>query len=169
MIIQKAGVIKFARYLAIFCAITMGFFCIVATSEDDAADIVSIPVDADYDLSAGEVTVDKTNEITTAEDLKDAKKCTADLSVNGLLATHPNAEDIEKVNIETISYREEGIKVRYKDAITDPALEDFTCTVSFAETSAPLDDPITNKGDIHDKLGKIQTESCKSHTGSLQR
>lgn len=59
MIIQKAGVFKFFRYLGIFCAITMGFFSIVATSEDDVADAVGVPESADTELEMQPVTVEK--------------------------------------------------------------------------------------------------------------
>ena len=147
MIIQRTGVFKFLRYLGIFCAITMGFFSIVATSEDDAADLVAIPVDADYDLSAGEVTVDKTTEYTAAAE-EDYGNCTDALSVNGLLASHPNAEDIDKVSIDKITYKGEGIQARYKDALTDPALQNFTCKVNFKEISEPLDFPERAKYDV---------------------
>ncbi|MBW2176646.1 MAG: hypothetical protein JRH03_06805, partial [Deltaproteobacteria bacterium] len=50
MIIQKAGVFKFLRYLGIFCALTMGFFSIVATSEDDVADTLGI--DTEFSTNA---------------------------------------------------------------------------------------------------------------------
>lgn len=58
MIIQRAGVLKYLRYLGIFCAITMGFFSIVATSEDDAADILGLPdsADTEFELQSVEVT-----------------------------------------------------------------------------------------------------------------
>ena len=54
MIIQKAGVIKFTRYLAIFCAITMGFICIVASSEDDIED--ELAFDKNLQVASVEVT-----------------------------------------------------------------------------------------------------------------
>ena len=47
MIIQRTGVVKFLRYLGVFCAITMGFFSIVATSEDDVADAIGLSQFAD--------------------------------------------------------------------------------------------------------------------------
>ena len=59
MIIQKAGVIKFLRYLGIFCAITMGFFSIVGSDEDDAADLLGLPDSAETEFELDSVDVTK--------------------------------------------------------------------------------------------------------------
>jgi len=59
MTIQKASTIKFFRYLAIFCAITMGFFSIVATSEDDAKDALAVDFSEEVTLETPPVEVEK--------------------------------------------------------------------------------------------------------------
>lgn len=140
MIIQKTGVFKFLRYLGIFCALAMGFVSIVATSEEDAADALGIDTSFNETvyLSSGEVTVDKENEVV-AEEL--FKNCSEILSVEGLLMQHEDWEDIQEVDMESQTFPANGkVRVRYKDAMTDPALKAFTCSVRIIETGVPLDD-----------------------------
>lgn len=66
MTIQKTNTIKFFRYLAIFCAITMGFFSIVATSEDDVKDALAVDFSEDVTLETTPVEVEKV-EVAAAD------------------------------------------------------------------------------------------------------
>ena len=63
MIIQRAGVFKFLRYLSIFCAVTMGLFSMVACSEDDVEDAVldagGVPESANTTFEFVPITVTK--------------------------------------------------------------------------------------------------------------
>ena len=76
MMIQRTNSIKFLRYLGIFCALTMGFFSIVATSEDDVEDAAAF----DEELQIASVTVTDGDPAPASlhED------CESGLSINGL-------------------------------------------------------------------------------------
>ncbi|MCG6909009.1 MAG: hypothetical protein LJE94_02660 [Deltaproteobacteria bacterium] len=134
MIIQKAGVFRLLRYLGVFCAITMGFFSIVATSEDDVKDALDLEFSENYELSTGEVTVAKPAAVQIAEVVKG---CTDSLSVRGVMQNLEDWEDIEKVDIDSIKLDPKKIRVEYRNAWTDPANETFSCTATFEELNPP--------------------------------
>ncbi len=138
MIIQKAGVLKYLRYLGIFCAITMGFFSIVATSEDDVADTLGIDTsfDQDFDLTVEPVTVEKTATPTAA----DETECELGLTVNAGIDSLESSEIVD-VDIDNVTLN--VLEARYKDASWSPGDEEFTCTVSLTEVAAEGTNNIT--------------------------
>ena len=140
MIIQRAGIIKFARYLAIFCAITMGFFCIVATSEDDAEDAVEEAAAFDEDIEVASVTVTSGDPAPTSLH----KNCELGISINGL-ATDAGVDtsDIKSIKLNSLS-------ARYRNADITPDTGTFTCSATLSgdqNTTFPSIDVVEGNGD----------------------
>jgi len=131
MIIQKTGMLKYLRYLGIFCAITMGFMTIVATGEDDAedlaADIVDIDFDENADLELDSVTIEKSDaevQIAATEQTCDTT------SVNQAIAD-ANIEGIDNVTIKTVKLL--YVQARYRNATWAPSSStSLTCTASIS-------------------------------------
>ncbi|RLB97498.1 MAG: hypothetical protein DRH90_23285 [Deltaproteobacteria bacterium] len=137
MIIQRAGVLKYLRYLGIFCALTMGFFSIVATSEDDVEDALDLTFDKDFDLTVEEITVDKTTETTAAEVFEE---CELGLTVNDGIANLEDA-DVPDMDIDNVTLN--AFEARYKDATWDPGNETLTCEVSLTQVGGDGTNDIT--------------------------
>ena len=139
MIIQRAGVFRFLRYVGIFCAITMGFFSIVATSEDDVEDAAAF----DKDLDVASITV------TDAQLQSTYKNCEQEISLNGL------ADDagVDISNIKSVKLN--GLKARYQNVILNPEVDDFSCTVTITQVN-PAGDNDTKLPDINVKVGSSE-------------
>lgn len=134
MIIQKAGVLKYLRYLGIFCALTMGFVSIVATSEEDAADALGVDTDfdQDFDLAVNEITVEKTAEPGPAAAYSN---CEENLSIQQGIDALENS-DIDDVDLDSVTLN--YLEVRYKDATWQTlAADSLTCSVSLTEVDPP--------------------------------
>ena len=132
MTIQKASTIKFFRYLAIFCAITMGFFSIVATSEDDVKDALNLTFDENADLTTEEVTVDKTDLVQEAADFED---CAEGLTVqSGLDAL----EDVDLSEVDINSVEINALQYLYNNADYNGGDPDFSCVIEINEIDPPL-------------------------------
>ena len=105
MIIQKAGVLKYLRYLGIFCAITMGFFSIVATSEEDAKDAigVTVPFEGDAEIELDPVTVEKTDEPAPAAGDPDCPDVTVQAVLDDALDGLVDGITITGSDVDTIT------------------------------------------------------------------
>lgn len=142
MTIQKANTIKFFRYLAIFCAITMGFFSIVATSEDDVKDALNITFDEDFDLTMDEITVDK-GDPAPADAFED---CALGYSVAQALADLNNA-DVDSADIDSVSLN--SLAYKYSNGTWPIAGGGtVTCTVSMTQVDRSGDPQDTTFADI---------------------
>jgi len=137
MIIQRAGIIKFARYLAIFCAITMGFFCIVATSEDDAedaaADAAGIPESADATLQMPPVEVEKGTGGASIDPFDDTKNC-GSTTIQEELNNSDLSEDLLDL-IDSVQFTQ--LDVDYVISF-DGASEPLTCTLTITYNAADV-------------------------------
>ena len=143
--IQRTSAIKFLRYLGIFCAITMGFYCIVATSEDDAEDAAAF----DEDLTVASITV---NDTDGPQELY--KNCEKEVSINGAAeAAGVDVSDIKSLKLN-------GLKARYKDVTTDPVDQPFSCTVTITQV-----DPV---GDNNATLPTIDIDQASSEWSNVK-
>ena len=128
--IQRTNTIKFLRYLGIFCALTMGFFSIVATSEDDVEDALAQEGDATY----GPFTVSKTAEAGAAAT---ESECEVGVSINDAL---------DEVDIDIGDIELKKLEVSYRNA-TWEGTGDFTCWVELTDLGGGgydlTTDPIT--------------------------
>ena len=131
MIIQKTGVLKYLRYLGIFCAITMGFFSIVATSEDDVKDAIGDAAATDADVTYGPFTVSK---VAPA----DEQRCETDISINdGLDEAGVDIGDIGDIELNKL-------QARYRNSSWAPGTESFVCRVALTDLGAGGNDLSTD-------------------------
>lgn len=121
--VQRAGVFKFVRYVGVFCAIAMGFFSIVATSEDDVEDALNLNFDKDFDLTVDEISVSKPGQLAV-------EGCQFGLTTNAGIDNLED-EDLLDVDIDKVTLRE--LQARYRDTAWEPQSEDFSCEVSLSE------------------------------------
>ena len=149
MFIQKAGMLKVLRYLGIFCAITMGFMTIVATSEDDAKDAVEDLVDVDYEedveMELEPVAVEKESGAESqslsrsmADVMAAGDEC-GQTSVNDALETAINAADIDvDIDVEDIGEVElDYVEADYTAVWSgDNPPTTLTCTLNIAGVDA---------------------------------
>ena len=134
MIIQKAGVLKYLRYLGIFCAITMGFFSIVATSEDDAADVLGIDTDfsESAELELDEVTVAKSGDAQIAVDYKD---CGQQTSI-AQLVKDANISGLEDVDVTSVTFN--SVQAKFREATWLPnTVATYQCRLEVTEVDPP--------------------------------
>jgi hypothetical protein len=132
MIIQKAGVLKYLRYLGIFCAITMGFFSIVATSEDDAKDALGIDdsFSKSADVELPEINVTKTSEAAAA-----ANPETGQTTVQAAI-DEANIEGLDEVDIDSVTLND--MEIEYRDTNWKPdTMESITCVLDIKEVNPP--------------------------------
>ena len=126
MIIQKAGVIKFLRYLGIFCALTMGFFSIVGSDESDVEDAAA----QDVDLTLDPITVTKPAALDVIE-------CETGLTINdGIIDAGVDTGDIKSVELNKL-------EARYRNSSWIPDTEAFKCSVSMTEDGGDGTNDIT--------------------------
>ena len=119
MIMQNIRILKFFRCLAVLCTITIGFITIVATSDDDVADVIhdagiDLGISKDVNLEVDRLTLTSGGEVCKSVNIKNK------LEEAGVDAIVEAA--IKKININDIlvSYR----------ATWDPvSVTDFTCTL----------------------------------------
>lgn len=139
MIIQKTGVLKYLRYLGVFCAITMGFFSIVATSEDDVKDALDITFDKDFDLTVEPITVDKVGDAGALS----VDKCEVGITVNdGIAAAAEEYPDLLDVDIEGVTLN--ALEARYHNSSALPVgMLPFQCEVSLTEVGGDGSNDIT--------------------------
>jgi len=134
MTIQKANTIKFFRYLAIFCAITMGFFSIVATSEDDVADTLGIDTDFNKsaDLELDEVTVAKAGGAQIAAEYKD---CGQQTSIAQLIKD-ANISGLDDVDVTSVTFN--SVQAKFRDASWLPdTVASYQCSLEVTEVDPP--------------------------------
>jgi hypothetical protein len=129
MIIQKTSTLKFLRYLGIFCAITMGFFSIVATSEDDAADAIGVPESADTSFNLQSVEVVKgTGGLATEEEC-------GSTTIQDELDNSDLSQDLLDL-IDTIQFTQ--LDIDYVLSF-DGAEEPLTCTLTIEYNAADVE------------------------------
>ncbi|MEN8245315.1 MAG: hypothetical protein ABFS43_10485 [Thermodesulfobacteriota bacterium] len=138
MIIQRAGVLKFLRYLGIFCAITMGFFSIVATSEEDAKDAlgVEIPFEGDAEIELDPVTVEKADEVAPTEGDPDCPDVTVQQVLDDALAGLIDGVTVTGDDVDTITlnYASSNYTVAWSGA---GAVTDITCWLTITGLTTP--------------------------------
>lgn len=134
MIIQKAGVLRYLRYLGIFCVIAMGFFSIVATSEDDAADALGIPSSADTDLALQSVTVEKGTGGLSVNPFASTTNCGA-TTIQTELDNSGLSQDLLDL-ASSIEFTQLDIDYTYS---VDGALEDLSCTLTIEYNAADVE------------------------------
>jgi len=132
MIIQKAGMFKFLRYLGIFCALTMGFFSIVATSEDDVKDALNLTFDKDFDLTVQDITVSKNAGPGAAAVFE---VCEEKIAVQDGIDALEDA-DLSDVSISRVSLN--TLEVRNTNTTwTTTGGDILTCEISLTEIDPP--------------------------------
>ncbi len=141
MIMQNIRILKFFRCLAVLCTITIGFITIVATSDDDVADVIDdagidLGINEDYDLEAARLTLaDGEEEVCQSVNIREK-------------LTDAGVDDIVEAAIQTININR--ILVSYR-ATWDPAtITSFTCTLSISGDLGSVTfttDPINNNTD----------------------
>ena len=155
MIIQKAGVLKYLRYLGIFCAITMGFFSIVATSEDDAKDALGIEVDFSEDVTLEIPPVEVEKPVAENAGIADAGPVCEDSTVNEAITLALAEEEIDFIDYTDV------------DSIV---LNDATCTYNaqwvgaFEDISCELTVRGLSEGD---PTATVEAQAISGETGSL--
>jgi hypothetical protein len=126
MIKQHSDMLIIFRYLTIFVAITLGIMTIVASSSDDASDVVNdfdLGVDANYDLDLAELTVTDDQEDCDNTNIK------AELIKAGV-------PDLVEAGITKIEIND--ILVSYQ-ADWDPAsIASFECTLKISGDSGAV-------------------------------
>jgi len=136
MTIQKANTIKFFRYLAIFCAITMGFFSIVATSSEDAKDALGITIpfnDEEAEMELETVTVEKGIGGDLAQPMEEFTCQTKNIlelltiAIDEFNVENDLGEDVSVEDIDDITYDYVSGWYNIHDVVGD--ITDTVCTV----------------------------------------
>ena len=133
MIMQNIRILKFFRCLAVLCTIAIGFITIVATSDDDVADVIDLDISEDYDLEAARLTLADGEEevcksVNIREKLDDA-----------------GVDDIVEAAIKNITINR--ILVSYRATWNPATITSFTCTLSISGDLGSViftTDPINN-------------------------
>lgn len=139
MIIQRAGVFKFFRYLGIFCALTMGFFSIVATSEDDVKDALAVDFSEDVTLETPPVEVEKV-EVAPGDAGPECETMTVNEAIDLALAQEEidfiDYSDVDDIILKdaSITYSATWVgdftKIKCELKLTGPKAEDPSATIS---------------------------------------
>jgi hypothetical protein len=131
MILSKAGKFKTVRFLGVLCAIVMGFLTLVATSEDDAKDIIDIDFNANATFDLEPVTVDRAavTSIQAAGDDCDT------LTINeALAAVEDDIEDLDEVDIDDVELQ--YVEGTYTATWLPEEVTSFSCSLTITGTNS---------------------------------
>ena len=132
MMISKTGTIKTLRMLGFFCAIAMGFMCLVGTSSDDVEDAVGVP---DFDEPATIELESVTTSFSSGASIMANGDCD-DMSVRDAIAAIEDEIGESLDSLDDLRIRVTGVRGTYT-ADWEPDTEGpITCRLSITGTQS---------------------------------